>query len=85
MDPESGHLLLCSDPTAAAPAQLKGWNGTGWQPVAGSDLSAQLGVEVTDIDRNQLLILGFASPATQIAPQPLRVWEWSASRWRPVG
>jgi hypothetical protein len=82
LDPTSSHLLLCSDPTADAFAQLWRWSGTGWTGVPQSKLTAQQGVEVTDVDRGQFLMLGFDAPPAQQTPQPVRVWAWNGSSWQ---
>jgi hypothetical protein len=84
LDPVSGHLLLCSDPTAATSAQLWSWGGAAWTQVAQSEFSAELGIEVSDIDRGQLLMLGFIAPASQMSPQPLHVWAWSGRAWQQL-
>jgi hypothetical protein len=81
LDPMSGRLLLCSDATADASAQLWRWSGGGWMVVPQSALSIHEGIEVTDNDRGQFLMLGFDAPPAQTGPQPVLVWEWSGRDW----
>lgn len=81
LDPVSDRLLLCSDPTPVARAQLWRWSGTGWSGIPNSTLSVQQGMEVSDADRVRFLIVGFDAPATQQAPQAIRVWEWNGQSW----
>jgi hypothetical protein len=81
LDPASRSLLLCSDPTADAFAQLWRWNGSAWALVPRSQLTVEQGIEVTDLDRAQFLMLGFEDPPTQLQPQPVHVWEWNGSSW----
>lgn len=81
LDPISGTLLLCSDPTPDAFAQLWRWSGAGWTIVPRSSLTFDQGIEVTDIDRRQFLVLGFDAPPTDLFPQPVRVWAWDGRAW----
>jgi len=82
VDPASGHLVVCSDPTPAGPTQLWSWNGVRWMPVPRSALPVELGVEVSDPDRNEVVMLGFAVSPTQQSPQPVRVWGWTGRAWQ---
>jgi hypothetical protein len=81
LDPTSGHLLLCSDPTTASQAMLWSWTGATWQPVPNSALSVELGSAAVDLDRDEFLMFGFLAPTTQPAPQPVHVWGWSGRAW----
>jgi hypothetical protein len=85
LDPASGRLLLCSDPTPDVSAQLWRWTGSAWSGVPQSQLSEQQGLEVTDLDRRQFLMVGFDTQPTQAMPQAIRVWDWSGSDWQPLG
>jgi hypothetical protein len=82
LDPISGSLLLCSDPTPDAFAQLWRWSGSAWTGVPQSRLTVEQGVEVTDLDRREFLMLGFDEPPAQLRPQPIRVWAWDGSSWQ---
>jgi len=82
VDPTSGHLVLCADPTAAAPARLWSWDGATWALVPNSELSVALDVEVADNDRGQFLMFGSLGPSTQLDPQPVHVWGWNGRVWR---
>jgi hypothetical protein len=82
LDPISGTLLLCSDPTPDAFAQLWRWSGAGWTIVPRSSLTFEQGIEVTDVDRRQFLVIGFDAPPADLFPQPVRVWAWDGRAWR---
>jgi hypothetical protein len=84
LDPVSGRLLLCSDPTPDAFARLWRWSGTRWTSVLQSSLSIEQGVEVTDADRGVFLMLGFEAPPAQLMPQPIHVWAWGGHSWAPA-
>jgi len=81
LDPISGSLLLCSDPTPDAFARLWRWSGDAWTMVPRSTLAFAQGVEVTDVDRRQFLVLGFDAPPADLFPQAVRVWAWDGSAW----
>lgn len=81
LDPSSGALLLCSDPTPDAFAQLWRWSGGAWKTVPRSSITFEQGVEVTDVDRRQFLVLGFDAPPSDLFPQPVRVWAWDGKSW----
>ncbi|HEY8673689.1 MAG TPA: hypothetical protein VIM76_08010 [Candidatus Dormibacteraeota bacterium] len=85
LDPMSGRLLLCSDPTPDAFPQLWRWSGTGWEGVPQSNLSIEQGVEVTDLDRGEFLMFGFDAPPAQSRPQLIRVWAWGGHSWQQTG
>jgi len=85
LDPASGRLLLCSDPTPDASSQLWRWTGSEWSGVPRSELLVQQGVEVTDLDRRQFLMVGFDTQPSQVTPQAIRVWDWSGRDWQPLG
>lgn len=82
LDPVSGHLLLCSDPTRSVVGQqMWSWDGRHWNALAGARLPALPEAEVTDVDDGHVLILDFVAEATQGAPQTIHVWSWSGSVW----
>ncbi len=81
LDPTSGHLVVCSDPTTAGPPELWSWTGAGWMPVPRSELPMELGLEVSDLDRNEVVMLAFAVSPTQQTPQPVLVWGWTGRAW----
>jgi hypothetical protein len=85
LDPISRSLLLCSDPTPEAFAQLWRWSGGGWVSVPQSNLTIEQGVEVTDLDRGEFLMFGFEAPPAQFTPQPVRVWAWGGHAWQQPG
>jgi len=84
LDPSSGRLLLCAEPTSAGPARLWSWSGAVWAPVPNSQLSVELDTEASDADHGQLLMFGFVAPSTQLGPQPVHVWGWNGRAWRQL-
>lgn len=82
LDPTSGRVLLCSDPTTTSQAMLWSWTGATWQPVPHSALSAELGSAAVDLDQGEFLMFGFLTPTTQPAPQPVHVWGWTGGAWQ---
>ena len=84
LDPSSGTLLLCSDPTSRAQSQLWSWNGAAWRSVPNSALAVELDVEVTDRAAGQFLMLGFGTPTSIVSPQPVQVWSWTGSGWKQL-
>ncbi len=84
LDPTRGHLVVCSDPTPAGPTQLWSWTGARWGRLSRSDLPVQLGLEVTDLDRDEVLMLGFGASPSQQSPQPVLVWGWTGHAWQQL-
>lgn len=84
LDPSSGGLMVCSDPTSQSLSQLWRWDGGGWRQVPGSALAIELDVEVTDLSAGQLLMLGFGTPTSTVAPQPVQVWSWTGRAWKQL-
>jgi hypothetical protein len=89
LDPSLGRLVLCtcgySEPSEP---ELAGWTGRSWVAMPSAALPVHGGVEVTDADRGQLLLLGSPiSPLSDTAsnPVPVEVWVLTGSSWRRIG
>ena len=86
LDPTRGSLVLCSDPTTAAPGgQVWTWTGTAWIPLPGTRLPVLPEAAVTDVDEGHILLLGSLVQASQGSPQPVHVWSWNGSAWNQPG
>lgn len=86
LDPSLGRLVLCtcgySEPSEP---ELAEWTGSSWQTVPSAPLPVRGGVEVTDADRGQLLLLGSPLSGGASNPVPVEVWAFSGSSWRRLG
>lgn len=85
LDPMLGSLVLCAcgSPVPPEPRVLS-WDGSGWGSIAAEALPVEHGVEITDIDRGQLLLLGSSVADTQSGPQPVQVWALTGAAWRRI-
>jgi hypothetical protein len=86
LDPTLDRLVLCTcGYSLPAEPKLARWTGTDWVTVAGAALPFTGGIEVTDADRGQLLLLG--SPKTEAASSsiPVEVWTLTGATWRRIG
>ena len=85
LDPATNSLVLCPcDSSAPAESKLLVWYRSGWISRTATQPPIQGGIEVTDADRHQLLLLG--SPATGRASGavPVEVWTLTGSSWQRI-
>jgi hypothetical protein len=85
LDPASGSLVLCSCGATTPPqSELLQWDGSSWGSISAGAPPVQLGVEITDIDRHQLLLVSSSVTDTQSGPQPVEVWSLTGSAWHRI-
>jgi hypothetical protein len=81
-DPTLGALVLCPCGSAAPPrAGLLDWDGSAWTWIATGAPPLVGGVEITDMDRRQLLLLGAPASAPPSGSPPVQVWALVGSGW----
>jgi hypothetical protein len=86
LDPSLGRLVLCTcGYSAPAEPELAGWTGRSWVGMQAAALPVRGGIEVTDADRGQLLLLGSPPSDTASNRAPVEVWSLSGSSWRRIG
>jgi Galactose oxidase, central domain len=82
LDPSLGRLVLCTcgyiEPQEP---ELSVWNGRDWMVMPSAHLPVQGGIEITDLDRGQLLLLGSPMLETASSPAPVQVWSLDGSSW----
>lgn len=82
--PASERLVLCACDSPAG-ADLSAWRGNVWDPLPGGRVPLAGGVEITDYDRNQLLLVA-SGPAQAVTGQgPVELWRWTGSSWSRIG
>ncbi|HEY8673323.1 MAG TPA: hypothetical protein VIM76_06145 [Candidatus Dormibacteraeota bacterium] len=84
LDPATGSIVLCACGSLPAEPRLLQWDGSAWESIAAGAIPVDHGVEITDAERHQLLLLGSPVADTQSGPQPVQVWTLSGSSWRRV-
>ena len=85
LDPAINSLVLCTcDTSAAGEPALLVWYRSGWISRAAGALPVAGGVEVTDSDRHQLLLLGSPAPGSASSAVPVEVWTLSGSTWERI-
>ena len=71
LDPSIGHLVLCAcDVTGVPEPELSVWDGSDWSPLPAGALPAVAGTEITDYDRNELLLFGTPRSGTASGQSP---------------
>ena len=85
LDPVLDALVLCTcvSPVPSEPELLQ-WNGSAWAATHAASLPIQGGVEVTDLDRHELLLLGAPSAAGSADSIQVQVWALTGSTWRRI-
>jgi hypothetical protein len=91
MDTHVGRTVACGSVTSSAVFAVQAscweWAITGWFPLQTafspkSATSVTVAAEVDDVDRAQLLLIGWLVPPAQNQAQPLYVWAWDGVKWR---
>jgi hypothetical protein len=78
--PAGGRLVLCACDSPAS-ADLSAWQGGQWDPLPGSRVPVAGGVEITDYDHDQLLLLASGPAQPPIGQAPVELWRWTGSTW----
>jgi hypothetical protein len=90
VDPLANNLEACGastySPAFAVRASCWQWTGINWIPgqaslPSTSNRTVTIEAEVDDIDRAQLLIIGWLVAPVQNQAQPLYVWAWDGVTW----
>jgi hypothetical protein len=90
VDPLEHALVGCGASTYSTAFALNAtcwqWTGRDWFPGQASlpsaaNRSVTIEAEVDDVDRAQLLIIGWLVPPVQNQAQPLYVWAWDGYTW----
>ena len=90
VDPLEHALVGCGASTYSTAFALNAtcwqWTGRDWVPAQASlpsaaNRSVTIEAEVDDVDREQLLIIGWLVPPVQNEAQPLYVWAWDGVTW----
>jgi hypothetical protein len=85
LDPAIGSLVLCAcGSSVPADPRLLQWDGSAWVLMGAGAIPVEHGVEITDVERRQLLLLGSPVADTQSGPQPVQVWTLTGSSWRRI-
>lgn len=84
LDPASNSLVLCSCSPGSGESGLLAWYRSGWISRKAARLPVLGGVEVTDADRHQLLLLGSQAPGGAPAAVPVEVWILTGSTWQRI-
>jgi len=85
LDPALNSLVLCTcDGSVLGAAQLLAWYRSGWISLSATPLPVNGGVEVTDADRHQLVLLGSASSGREPGAVPAEVWTLTGSTWQRI-
>jgi Galactose oxidase, central domain len=86
LDPSLGRLILCTcGYSQPSEPELAGWTGRSWVEIPSATLPVRGGIEVTDADRGQLLLLGSPINGATSNPVPVEVWSFSGAGWRRLG
>ena len=86
LDPSRGRLVLCTcGYSQPAEPELAGWTGRSWVAMPTASLPVRGGIEITDTDRGQLLLLGSPLAGATSNPVPVEVWLLSGSSWGRIG
>ncbi len=86
LDPSLGRLVLCTcGYSSPSEPELARWTGSSWLAMPSAALPVRGGIEVTDADRGQLLLLGSPLSGAASGAGPVEVWMLSGSSWRRIG
>jgi hypothetical protein len=90
VDPMGDDLEACGSSSYskafAVQASCWQWTGINWVPgqlslPSAATLSVTIDAEVDDVDRAQLLLIGWLVPPVENEAQPLYVWAWDGFTW----
>lgn len=85
LDPAINSLVLCTcNSSGAGEPELLVWYRSGWISRTADRLPVEGGVEVTDTDRHQLLLLGSPAPGSASGAVPVEVWTLTGSTWQRI-
>ena len=85
LDPAINGLVLCTCNAAVSRgSQLLVWYRSGWISRSTSPLPIEGGVEVTDADRHELLLLGSPPAGRASGAVPVAVWTLHGSTWQRI-
>jgi hypothetical protein len=91
VDPRAHGLVACGSmsysPAFAVQARCWEWTGTSWLPMRASvpptaSRPVTIEDEVDDVDRAQILMMGWLASPLPGEPLPLRVWAWDGAAWK---
>jgi hypothetical protein len=86
LDPSLGRLVLCTcGYSSPSEPELARWTGSSWVAMLSAALPVRGGIEVTDADRGQLLLLGSPLSGAASGAGPVEVWMLSGSSWHRIG
>jgi len=81
LDPALDRLVLCScDGFLTSQPEMWMWTGTAWASLRIAPAPVRLGIEVADVDRHRLLILGSQNQAAS----PIHIWALTGSTWQQL-
>jgi galactose oxidase-like protein len=86
LDPALGKLVLCTcGYSQPSEPELTGWTGGSWLTLPSAALPVRGGIEITDADRGQLLLLGSPLSGAATGAGPVEVWSLNGSSWSRLG
>lgn len=86
LDPATNSLVLCTcDSSVPGESALLVWYRSGWISRSAGVLPIVGGVEVTDADRHELLLLGSPASRSASGAVPVAVWTLTGSTWHRIG
>jgi hypothetical protein len=81
LDPALDRLVLCScDGFLTSQPEMWMWTGTAWASLRIAPAPVRLGIEVADVDRHRLLVLGSQNQAAS----PIHIWALTGSTWQQL-
>ncbi len=86
LDPTTARLIAIALPDQQPGAgKTWEWSREGWTAPRRASVPAASNAElVTDVSRQELLLVGSSRTPTQMVAPPLHVWRWSAGGWSQV-
>jgi hypothetical protein len=79
LDPALGRLVLCScDGVFTSAPEMWMWTGNAWALLGIAPAPVTPGIEVADVDRHQLLVIG----SQRQGASPIHIWALTGSTWQ---